>query len=74
MASLEAYRLWANDQLTAHRRLSEAFEADRLISYERLDSGEIVNRTPEAIADCRRVISDLENLLKDEAPDNLIST
>lgn len=64
MASSEAYRLWAEDQLGMHKRLLAGFESGRHMSGERSDNGELVDSTPEAIADCRRVIADLEALLK----------
>ncbi|MFD1279894.1 hypothetical protein [Methylobacterium goesingense] len=64
MASSEAYRLWAEDQLAIHKRLLKGFESGRHTTGERLDNGELVDRTSEAMADCRRVIADLEALLK----------
>lgn len=64
VASSETFRLWAEDQLALYRRLLIGYESGRHTQGERLDNGQLVDRTPEAIADCRRIIADLENLLK----------
>jgi len=64
MASPEPFRRWAENEIASYRRLLEGYESGRLKQGEQLDSGQLVDRTPEAIADCRRIVADLEKLLE----------
>ena len=65
MASSETFRIWAEDELVRFRRLLEGYESGRHTQGEMLENEHLVDRTPEAANDCRRIISDLERLLRD---------